>query len=129
MSGCAEQKTRNLAALAMMTATARKTLLENIHLHNCDYFAISPSCSHLTMLARNPTTGLVCAPLHQIPRTKDLRLYAQVVIKTLNVVISRCCFAEYGTDLFISACRTCSTLIFPHSTSQVLNLYPCRCRR
>ena len=26
----------------MMTATARKTLLENLHLRNCDYFAIIP---------------------------------------------------------------------------------------
>ena len=43
----------------MMTATARKTSLENLHLRNCDYFAIIPSCSHFTMLANNPTTGLV----------------------------------------------------------------------
>ena len=28
------------------------------------------------------------------------------------MVISRCCFAEDGTDFFISACRTNSTLIF-----------------
>ena len=39
-----------------------------------------------------------------------------------NVVISRCCFAEDSTDLFIRACRTCSTIIFPHSTNQILNL-------
>ena len=129
MSRCAEQKTKDLAALAMITGTARKTLLKNLHLHNCDYFAIVPSCSHLTMLARNPTTGLVCAPLNQIPRTKDLPLYAEVVIKTVNVVILRCCFPEDGTDLFRSACLTCSTLIFPHWTNQVLNLCRCRCRR
>ena len=67
MSRCAEQKTKDLAALA--TIMARQTLLENKH---CHYFAIIPSCSHFTMLARNPTTGLVCAPLiNQIPRTKD----------------------------------------------------------
>ena len=32
-------------------------------------------------------------------------------MKTVKVVISRCCFAEDGTDLFIRACRTCSTII------------------
>ena len=41
----------------MMTATARKTSLENKHLRNCDCFVIIPSCSHFTMLAKNPTTG------------------------------------------------------------------------
>ena len=34
-----------------------------------------------------------------------------------------CWVAEDGTDLFISACRTCSTTIFSHSTNQVLNLW------
>ena len=41
----------------------------------------------------------------EIHRAKDQRLYAQVVI-------SRYCFAEDGTDLFIRACRSCSTIIF-----------------
>ena len=41
----------------MMKATARKTSLENKRLRNCHYFAINPSCSHFTKLAKNPTTG------------------------------------------------------------------------
>ena len=45
----------------MMTEPARKTLLENKDLRNCDYFAIFPSCSHFTMLTKNPETGLVWA--------------------------------------------------------------------
>ena len=32
--------------------------------------------------------------------TDLLQLLAQVVVKTANVVISRCCFAENGTELF-----------------------------
>ena len=55
-----------------------------------------------------------------------LWFYAQVIIKTVNEVLSRCCFVEDGTDLFISVCRTCSTLIFTRSTNQTLNL--CRSR-
>ena len=35
------------------------------------------------MLAMYATTGLVCAPLNQIQRIKELRLCAQVVSKTL----------------------------------------------
>ena len=31
------------------------------------------------------------------------------------MVNSRSCFAKDSTDLFISAYRTCSTIIFPHS--------------
>ena len=42
------------------------------------------------------------------------------------MVISRCYFAEGGTDLFIRACRTCGTIVFPHSTNQILNLWRCR---
>ena len=84
------------------------------------------------MLAKYAITGLVCAPWNQIQRIKDVRLYAQIVIKTVNIVISRCCFAENGTHLFKRACRTCSRLIFPHSTNQILYLwrcrYRCRCR-
>ena len=42
--------------------------------------------------------------------------------------ISRCCFAEDGTDLFIIACRKRTTLVFPHSTNQILNSWRCRYR-
>ena len=55
-------------------------------------------------------------------RIKDVRLYDQVVFKTVNMVISRCCLGDDGTDLFLSACRTCSPLLFPHSINQILNL-------
>ena len=43
------------------------------------------------------------------------------------MVISRCCFADDGTDLLISVCRTCSTLVFRHSTNQILNLWRSCC--
>ena len=109
-----------------MTETASKTSLKNKDLCNCGYFAIIPCCSHFTMLTKNPATGLALSK--SIHRTKDFRLYAQVLIKTVNQVISRCCFVENGTDLSIRACRTCSTIIFPHSTNQILSLWRCRCR-
>ena len=63
-------------------------------------------------------------------KAKKLRFtfYAQVVIKTANEVISRCCIAKDGTELFWSACLTCNTLIFPCSTNQILNLWLFCCR-
>ena len=55
-------------------------------------------------------------------RIKAVHLYAQVVIKTVNIIISRCCLAEDGTDLFISACHTCSTLVF---LTRLMKLFIC----
>ena len=54
----------------------------------------------------------LCAVKLNTENFKVVQLYAQDVIKTVNIVISHCCFAEDGTDLVICACYTCSTLIF-----------------
>ena len=54
----------NKGTLAMMTAMARKTSLENIQLRNCDYFLIISYCSHSIMLTKYATRGLVCVPLN-----------------------------------------------------------------
>ena len=55
--------------------------------------------------------------------------YRHVVdLKLPNVVISRCCFAENGTELFLSSWHTCCTLIFSLSTNQNLSLRRCRCQ-
>ena len=57
----------------------------------------------------------------QLYESSSVQKFASKNINTVNVVISRCCLAEDGTDLFIRACCTCSTIIFPYSTSQILN--------
>ena len=51
------------------------------------------------------------------------------------MVISRFCFAEDGTELFLSACRTCSTYFCSHSINQIcvcvcvcVRCCQCRCR-
>ena len=49
----------------MTTAGARKTSLENKHLHRCDYFFIIPRCLQ-SMLERYAKTRLVCRPLNLI---------------------------------------------------------------
>ena len=64
-------------------------------------------------------------------RMKDLLLCVLVVVKTLNLEISRCHLADYVKELSENACRTCSTIIFPHSTNQIVVFWRrrCRCRR
>ena len=42
--------------------------------------------------------------------------------------MSRCHLADYVKQLCQSACRTCSTIIFPHSTNQIIVFWRCRCR-
>ena len=51
---------------------------------------------------------------------EDLLLGVHVVVKTLTSEISRCHLADYVIELYLSACRTCSTIIFPHSTNQII---------
>ena len=52
---------------------------------------------------------------------KDLLLGVHVVVKPLNLDISRCHLADYVIELYLSACRTCSTIIFPRSTNQIID--------
>ena len=73
---------------------------------NYDRFSIYFFCPHGLWI------GLLTAAVTQ---------GAEVFFMTANLVISRCCFAENGTGLFISACRTCSTLFCPNSTIAILN--------
>ena len=50
---------------------------------------------------------------------------------SLNLEISRCHLADYVKELYQSACRTCSTIIFTHSTNQSIVFWRrrCSCRR
>ena len=60
-------------------------------------------------------------------------LCVHVVVKTLNLEISRCHLADYVKEFYLSACHTCSTIILPHSTNcnqtSVFWRRCCRCRR
>ena len=62
---------------------------------------------------------------------KDLLLRAPVVVRTSNMKISRRRLADYVKTLHQKACRTCSTIIFLHSTNGIIDLWHCRwrCRR
>ena len=59
---------------------------------------------------------------------KDLLLCVHVVAKTLTLEISRCHLADYVKELYLSACRMCSTIICHHSTNQIIVFWRRRCR-
>ena len=117
-----------------VTATATKTSLENKHLRNgnfCDYcFFLASSSSHPLLLTGLAGNGLVQPPLKRISRLKDLLLCVHVVVQTLNLEIPRWHLTDYVKELFYSTCRTCSTIIFPHLTNQIIVFWRrhCCCR-
>ena len=55
-------------------------------------------------------------------------LRTRVVVGGSNMKISRRHLADYGKTLHQKACRTSSTIIFSHSTIQIIDLWCCRCR-
>ena len=69
--------------------------------------------------------------MHVKSKNKDLLLQARVVVKTSNMKISRRRLPDYVKTLHQKACRTCSAIIFLHSTNQVIDLwrFRWRCRR
>ena len=54
---------------------------------------------------------------------KDLLLRARVVVRSSNMKIPQRRLADYVIFFYQKACRTCNTIIFPHS------LICCCCRR
>ena len=77
-----------------MMATATKTLPENIPLFHLCYFAIISTRSTFTKMANYPGTKLVGVAYKLRKKMKNSPLSVDVLHKTLNVVISHCCFSE-----------------------------------
>ena len=74
----------------MTKATARKTSLENKHLRNCDYLhANCPILFAFYNVGRVSYNWTSIRAVKLTRRIKDLRLYAQVVNLSVNMVISR----------------------------------------
>ena len=78
------------------TATATKTSPENITLFILCYFAIISTRSTFTKMANYPGTKLVGVAYKLKKKITNSPSCVHVLHKTLNVVISRCCFAEDG---------------------------------
>ena len=59
-----------------------------------------------------PVTERVGTAFKLIQRKGNLRSCAHVLHKTLNLVISRCCLADYGEEMYQNLKRTCMAFVF-----------------
>ena len=65
-----------------------------------------------------------------VVKVKDLLLpywWCRQNIKILKFLFRR--LTDYVRKLYQKVCRTCSTIIFPHSTNQIIEWWRCRCGR
>ena len=100
----------------MTTATATKTSPENISLFHLCYFAIISTRSTFKKLANYTITKLVGVAYKLRKKMKKSPSCVHVLHKTLNVVISRCCFADDGKETYQNVKRTCRAIDFVHLT-------------
>ena len=111
---------------ATTTATATETSPENISLFHLCYFAIISTRSTFTQLANYPGTKLVGVAYKFRNKMKNSPPFVHVLHKTLNLVISRCCFAEDGKEMYQNVKRrTCRAIVF---VIKPIVLRRCRCR-
>jgi len=110
------------------TVTARKASLENKHMFTSDCLAIIAFCTHWQI-----TVQVDWWERRRIKHS-EWKIYCYVCTLSLKPYIwkfSRCHLADYVKELCYSAYRTCSTIIFPHSTNQIIVFWRrlCCCRR
>ena len=101
-----------LGSLSKDDGYGNENVIPKYNLRYCKYFAIIPSCSPFTIRANYPVTGWVRTVLKSKQKMIVSLLYVHVVFNTLNMVISRCYFVEYGREMHGNSCCTCSTSIF-----------------
>ena len=83
-----------------MTATVDKTSNKNKYLGNGEYFAIIAFRSHSILLKHSAKNEPVRAPYNLIQRMRDLLLCVHVVVKTLNLEISRCRLVDFVKECY-----------------------------
>ena len=77
-----------------------------------DYF----NPSNFYKKANYPGTKSAGATFELRKRMKNSSSIAHVLHKTLNLVITCCCFAEDGKEMYQNLKRTCRAIVFPHYT-------------
>ena len=91
-----------------------KTSPENITLFHLRYFAIISTRLTSTETVNYPGTKLVGGANKLRKKMKNSPSSVDVLHKTLNVVISRCSFAEDGKEMYQSVKCTCRAIVFAH---------------
>ena len=99
---------------ATTTATSTKTLLENITSFHLCYFAIISTPPTCTKTANYPGTKLVGVSFELRKIMKNSPSFVHVLHRSLNLVISRCCFAQDGIEMYQNLKRTCRAIVFAH---------------
>ena len=86
--------------------------------------------SPFTKMASYPGTKLVGVADKSRKKMKNSLSCVHVLHKTLNGVISRCCFAEDSKEMYQNVKRTCRVIVFAHQTycfAALLLLLPSSC--
>ena len=99
----------------MTTATPTKTSPENItsfHLYYSVIISTRSTSNRKGELPRNQT-GRSGVPVEK-NKMKNSPSFTHVLNKTLNLVISRCCFVQDGKEMYQNVKRTCRAIVFPH---------------
>ena len=85
---------------------------ENVPLSYLCYFAIISTRSTSTETANYPGTKLVGVAFKLRNKMKTSPSFVHVLHKTLNLIISRCCFTEDSKQMYQSLKRTCRAIVF-----------------
>ena len=93
-------------------ATATKTSLENISSRYFYYFASIPIRSTCTMWSNYPETEQVGTGFKSETENEKLTVVCSRSLQNLDFVISRCCLAEHGEEMYQNFKRTCSAFVF-----------------
>ena len=93
---------------------AMKMSPENITLFHLWYLAIISTRSTFTKRASYPGTKLVGVAYKLGKKMKNSSLSVDVLHKTLKLVISRCCFADDGKEMYQNVKRMCGAIVFAH---------------
>ena len=91
-----------------------KTSLETITLYHLCYFAIISTHSTSTETVKFPGTKFVGVAFELKERMQNLPSCVHVLHKTLNLVISHCCFAEDTKEIYRNLKRICRVIVFAH---------------
>ena len=91
--------------------------LENINssIYLC-YFGVISTHITCTKMTNYPGTESLGVAFKLRKTMKNSPSYADVLRKTLNVVILRCCFAEDGKEMYHNLKCTCRAIVFAHNT-------------
>ena len=103
-----------IGSLSSNDGNGNETSPGNITLFNLSYFAIISTRSTFTEVANYPGTKLVGVAYKLRKKMKNSLPCIHVLHKTLDVVISRCCFEEEDKEMYQNVKRMCRAIVFSH---------------